>query len=712
MKKYRQKWRIILAVFTLSTAFLTNTRVAEAQQMPTYTTYTFDSEGNAVSSPGAYEFIREYSGDDLEVGTLKNPSDLFVDHEQNIYIVDKGNNRIVVLDSEFVLKKDLVQFERPADDENSEAYMDAFAAPSAVFVTEKGHLYVADTDNHRVVEFDENFKFVRNITCPETDVLDDDYVFSPVSVVVDSSERIYLLIKNDNEGIMELAADGAFTGYYGAQKVNSSIFDWFKTLFMTDEQKSRIVKTIPRSYNSMAIDDKDFIWMTSNSLTIYQRKSYMTSKSSVDASIKRLNPSGTDVLAREGEFAPGGDLLEVSSLVDVTVKENGIYSVLDNNYNRIFTYDSGGNLLYAFGGVGTQDGCMSLACAMSYFKDDLLVLDTTDNVIVRYGMTDYALNIQNALIADDEKDFEASLKYWKMVLDKNQNFQLAYKAIGNSYLRLGEYENAMEYYEHADQKSGYSKAYSYVRADYVKGHFLVVIGIFAVVLVLWILFKKWVSKQNRKMYETGAKHTLKDEILYAWRAIYHPFDGFWEIKKQNRGSVISATVILAIVVLSFCYKEVGTGYLFRETAVEKVNLLIVVLTVLVPLILWCLVSWGLTTLFEGKGTMKDVYIMTCYAMFPLIFSNVITTIMSNGMTLEEGDFISFISAVGFGWMIGLIFVGSMTIHDYHFNKNVTMIAASVIGMGVVLFLALLFVTVGQKMVDFIVSVYEEIVFRL
>lgn len=712
MKRRKQKWNIVLALFVLMFGFIGASKTAYARQMDTFTTYTFDENGMSVDSPAAYQFVREYAGNDLRVGELTNPSDIFVDKQQNIYIVDTGNHRVIILNPDFSLKNNLEKFINPDPAYAETDNMDNFVNPSAVYVTEEGHMYVADTDRDRIVEFDEEFKYVREIRCPESEILGEDYTFKPVSLVVDSSGRMYVMVKNENQGIVELSAEGEFIGYFGAQEVQQTIFDWFKTLFMTKEQKSRIAKVIPRTYNSMAIDDRDFIWLTSNSLTQYQRMSYMTSKSSTDAPIKRLNPSGKDVLVRNGTYAPGGDLAVVSSLVDVAVKDNGVYSLLDNSSNRIFTYDARGNLLYAFGGVGSQDGCMTLACAFAYFGDDLLVLDAEDKVLVRYGITEYGKNLESALMADDDKDFEASLKYWTSVLASNQNLELAYRSMGNNYLRNGYYEQAMECYRNANDKEGYSKAYQYVRTEYVKDHFILVVGVFLLVLACYILFKRWVNKENKKLYAYEDKHTLKDELLYAYRAIYHPFDGFWEIKKQRRGSIRSATVILVLVILTFCYKAVGTAFLFREVDVEYVSILEVVMNVLLPLLLWCIASWGLTTLFEGKGSMKDIYVMTCYAMFPLIFTNILTTVMSNGMVLEEKEFIGFIANLGYVWMILLIFAGAMVIHEYLFNKNVLMIVSSLVGMGVMLFLAMLFITIGQKMIDFFIGIYEEVAFRL
>lgn len=712
MRAYKKKWKKGLALFLLAWMFAAPVCNVLADGMTPYTTYTYDEEGNAVNSPAAYEFIKEYAGTDLRVGTLTNPSDIFVDQEQNIYIVDTGNNRVIILNKEFKLINNLEKFINPDPKYEETDGMDSFLSPSAIYVDRNGHMYVADTDHARIVEFGPDFKFVREIGLPQSEILGENYSFRPISVVVDSAGRFYVMSKNENQGILELSADGSFIGYYGAQKVNQTIFDWFKTLFMTKEQKARIAKVIPRTYSSMSIDSRDFIWLTSNSLTQWQRSSYMTSKSSTDAPIKRLNPSGEDVLVRNGTYAPGGDLMEVSSLVDVAIKPNGVYSLLDNSYNRIFTYDSDGNLLYAFGGMGTQNGLLTLASALAYFGDDLLVLDIEDGMLVHFGITEYGKTLEKALIADKNKDFEDSARYWGEVLDQNQNLELAYRAMGNNYLRNGEYEKARECFENASDKDGYSKAFQYIRTKYVKGHFLLIVAIFAAILALWLLFKKWVNKENQKLYSYDSKHTLKDELLYAYRAIYHPFDAFWEIKKQKRGSIRSATVILLLVVLTFFYKAVGTGYLFRDYRLEYVSLTEQALNVLLPLLLWCLASWGLTTLFEGKGKLTDIYIMTCYAMFPLIFTNLITTFMSKGMVLEERDFISVIAGFGYVWMVGLIFVGTMVIHEYFFNKNLLTVICSIVGMGVMLFLALLFVTIGNKMIEFFITVYEEVAFRL
>ncbi|MDF2540628.1 MAG: hypothetical protein K0S47_346 [Herbinix sp.] len=714
MRKIIRKIRIHKLLFALLAVSMLIPSQASASSMVPYTTYTFDKDGWALESPNAYEPAEEYDGRSLGLTNLADASDIFVDKNNRIYIADTGNSRIIILDENFKQIKDFKMFTNPAliDPVENEFGIDQFNGVRGIFVTGDGHLYVADTENGRVVEFDENYEYLRSIYTPESDILGTEYAFKPQSLVVDSANRIYIMNQNENQGIVELNEDGEFIGYFGAQSVKRTVFDWLKTLFMTDAQKERIAKIIPRVYSNISIDEMDFIWLTSNSGDEYSRISYMSSKAKEDATVKRMNPNGNDVLARNGVWAPGGDLLDVSSIVDVAIKENGMYTVLDDRYNRFFTYNTNGDLLYAFGGTGTQDGVFTLASGIAYLGEDLLVLDKEDDTIIRFKRTAYGELLENAITADRERDFQKSIDCWTKVLEQNQNYDLAYQGMAKNYLRMGDYDKALENFRMIDDKNGYSEAYRYARSAYVKGHFLLVIAIPIIAIALWMFFMKYVKKENKKLYAVGSKHSIKDELFYAFRLIYHPFDGFWEIKREARGSVRSASIIVVLVILTFIYKSMGTGFLFRTMDVAYVNVINDILNVILPLILWCFASWGLTTLMGGEGSLKDIYIMTSYSLTPLILLNIPVVIASNFLVLEEVQFMSFFVSLAYVWTVGLIFFGSMVIHDYHFNKNLITVIFSIVGMGVMMFLALLFITLSQRIWEFIAGIYDEIILRL
>ena len=52
-----------------------------------------------------------------------------------------------------------------------------------------------------------------------------------------------------------------------------------------------------------------------------------------------------------------------------------MYSLLDRRRGRIFTYDHEGNLLYIFGGLGTQAGTFVTPVAIENIGNTIIVLD-------------------------------------------------------------------------------------------------------------------------------------------------------------------------------------------------------------------------------------------------------------------------------------------------------------------------------------------------
>lgn len=613
---------------------------------------------------------------------------------------------------------------------------DGFSGPEGLFVTEDGTLYVADTGKARVAKFTHSnpddwsvagFTISGNFAKPQSSILTDDFSFQPRNLVVDSAGRIYVNVKNVNSGIMQLSVDGEFMGFYGAQQVSSTLLDWFVRLFQTEEQRAKAVRIVPRVYNNIAIDSKNFVWITANSMEDYDLVSYLTSGDSGKAPIKRLNPSGSDVLVRNAEFAPGGDIpsytQDVSSIVDVAVKgDTGIYTLADDKRQKLFTYDAEGNLLYAFGGSGASLGVFTTIGSIVYQGTDLLVLDISTGYVTRFKQTDYATAIETALTADGARDYALSEECWEKVHKLNANFDLAYVGLAKCYLHTAAkaeddvakeyYQSAMEYYKMARNKEGYSKAFKEYRSLYVRDNVWLVLAVPVAVIILLYFAIRAINKVNARLHVTGTPTTLTEELCFGWRAIFHPISGFWEIKREKRGSMRAAVIFLVLATLSFCYQATGTAYLFTTVSAEYVSVMQQAANVLLPVILWVLASWSFTTLMSGEGSMKDIFIALCYGLIPLILLLVPTTLISNVFSLDEEAFLTLFRTIAYGWMLLLIIFGSMVIQDYTFGKNLVTVLLSVFGMAAILFIVLLLISLTGKMWGFFTTIYRELVYRL
>jgi hypothetical protein len=249
------------------------------------------------------------------------------------------------------------------------------------------------------------------------------------------------------------------------------------------------------------------------------------------------------------------------------------------------------------------------------------------------------------------------------------------------------------------------------RKDWVSKYIAIVpIVIVAIILAIYFFFR-FAGKVNTRVATKGGKRTFWEEVLYAFHLLFHPFDGFWDLKHEKRGSVRGAFFWLAVTILAFTYNAIGRSYVFNPYG-GYVSILYQVTGIVVPVLLWVSANWALTTLFEGEGSFKDVFIATSYSLTPLPLLMIPATLLTNVLTRSEGGIINILISLAWVWVGMLVVVGSMVTHDYTFAKNVLTSIGTIVGMCVIMFLALLFTGLITKIVGFITSIYTEISYRI
>lgn len=205
---------------------------------------------------------------------------------------------------------------------------------------------------------------------------------------------------------------------------------------------------------------------------------------------------------------------------------------------------------------------------------------------------------------------------------------------------------------------------------------------------------------------------LINHLRYSLYVILRPFDGFWDLKHEKRGSLAAANLILIMAVLTRMIHRQLTGFLFNFNHIESFNAFTELVVVLVPFILWCVSNWCITTLIDGKATFKDIVTVSGYALTPFIVINIPLVILSNVMVLEEEAFYVLFSVVAVIWFIFLLLAGIMTVQQFTFSKTIFTSILTIIGMAIMVFLALLFFSLIQQIYQFVLSIYNEIILRL
>ncbi|MFU0826310.1 MAG: Yip1 domain-containing protein [Lachnoclostridium sp.] len=211
------------------------------------------------------------------------------------------------------------------------------------------------------------------------------------------------------------------------------------------------------------------------------------------------------------------------------------------------------------------------------------------------------------------------------------------------------------------------------------------------------------------------KETYKDiteKLRFALYCSTHPLDGFWDLTHEKRGSIAAANIILVLTLITNICKLQYTSFLFMRVYWPEENILIHLASVLFPLALWCVGNWALTTLFDGKGRLNQIYMATCYAMTPYPLIQFPLIILSNMITVEEGSFYNVLSILSILWTAMLIVAAMMQIHEYSLSKTILFTIATIFAMLVMVFILLIFFSMISQGVSYFVSIIREILYRM
>ena len=202
-----------------------------------------------------------------------------------------------------------------------------------------------------------------------------------------------------------------------------------------------------------------------------------------------------------------------------------------------------------------------------------------------------------------------------------------------------------------------------------------------------------------------------EKVKYCFYVMTHPFDGFWGIRREGKGSIPVAIAFVLLTILTLTIEKQSTGFLFNHNRLSELNVLVDIITVAMVYVLWCVANWCTTSLMEGKGRMQDILTAVGYSLLPIILIRLPMVLMSHAITTNEGSFYYVLGTISYLWAGFLISTGTMVIHQYSVGKTVTTCIVTIVGMGIIMFIGLLFFNVIQQMMTFATTIYKELRFR-
>lgn len=633
---------------------------------------------------------------------LVQPRDLFIDSQDRIYVADSGNNRIVLFNRNGEFDRIL-----PAVEGTS------LSNPQGLHVDEKGHIYVADTGNARVVMLDQQGKLLKEYTLPESRFIPEEYRFEPVKVAVDKRGFLYIVSLGSYNGLLQLDPEGGFVRFFAANKVPFTFLDSIKRMLYSKAMYEKQLSKLPPAINNVNIDERGFTYTVSFGEQLDSEQ------------VKKLNNSGKHFLGSSSTLGPGNNTFgeyrfrktgEKANLKDIAIDASGNFSVIDGDSKMVSQYDAFGNLLFFWSGDvspnTTQLGIVKSPAAIDInSRNELYILDDNANLIQTYRQTEFGALVYKANNLTVDGRYKEAEPLWREVLHLNAYYTPAMVGLAQSAYARGDYAEAKKLFRDAGVQEGFSNAFWQIRLQWFQDRFGFFMNVIIAAAVLYFVYKMAgkrypvllnppIRLRPRSRFLGQLRHTL-----YVLR---HPIDGFSALRYENKGSYVSAFVILALAYISYAVSRSYTSFTFNTEAIKPISGVTVFLQFFLVWIGWVVSNYLVSSIMRGEGRFMDVFIGSSYALTPFIVVGLPLTLISNGMSLSEVSIYSFLHQGMLVWIFLLLVWKVQSLQNYTVGEtviNLLYTAGTMIIIGVLCFILF---GLSTELRSFIYSILQEV----
>ncbi len=647
-----------------------------------YRTFTLGTDDDLVETQTAYEPVRtmtRFGGQ-----TLRMPADLRMGPDGYLYIADDGNKRVLVIDKEGNLIKQV-------GDKST------LKSARGVFVDDALNVYVADENGRKVVVFDKDGNVTREYTKPTHQLYGETATYKPNKVVLDKRGNLYIASTGNTNGIVQISpvGEGEFLGYYGANSSNISFLTRIRRLLF-GSNSTAVGDIVPVSISNLTIDEKGMV--------------YTVTQAGDQNSLRRLNVAG------KGTMTP-----EWWTSMNTAVAVNSSGSIFTANANGgLMEYTSEGALLFYFGTfdngeqrIGTFKSVKGLVVDDDY---TIYVLDEQLASIQVLRPTEFTDLVHQAFTLFQNGKYAESKVPWSEVLRMNSLFTYASTGLGEALYREGNYPEAMEAFHNGGYRQGYSDAYWEQRSNLLHASLSkVIIGAVALIVV-WQIIKaidrrKGILNPLRKAGRWVGNITIVSQVGYCFHMLRNPYDTCYGIKREKRASYLSALIVLVVFFALYVANKYFAGFLFKtapDGTYELLNDFLVVFGVFALLTICC---YLVCTITDGEAKFRDIVIGCAYALAPMLIFLPIRLVLTNVLTFNEEFFITLIDVVSIGWTALNVVLVLMYQNDYTLKKTFSTIILTLFCVLVVVALIVVLYMLISQLVDFVTSVYGEVVYR-
>ena len=712
--------RILKTITASLIAAVTLVSVISASAEIPCASYTYwdniGDERKEVYNRAMYSCDTVLNAEKLGISAFKELNDVCTDSDGRIYLLD-SSSRISVFDGNYSLLYEIHKIS------GKESYDDA----KSIYIHTDKTIYICDTEGRRILHSTLRGELINIITLPDSSLLPDNFDFRPIRIAIDEKGCTYILSEGSYYGALLYDENGKFIGFYGANTVTAGIAGVMSNImgriFPNNAKRANTASRIPYSFVDIKSDNDGFIYTCNGKTERYQNK----------GQIRKLSPgTGRNILESEdvnftdtpvnrdysfGAFAS-------QDILNIEIDGSGYIYALESVFGKVFLYDGECRMITAFGGgmhEGTQRGSFVNVSGMALLDDGdrVIVSDSVNNDITVFKINDYGKEVKRLDALTMKGKYAEAKAGWQKVLKEDNCIQAAYSGMANAFIDEGNYKEAMKYayigyffssvtpsatggqplqlYAMSKDKIHVAHGTMALLTELTSFQIALTAVVFAAIIAGLVISKR-----------RSLNLVKSPEIRLMLGTMIHPSESFGLVKEKGMGSVGIGIILALLFYASAIILKLGGGFLFTQYDPETFNSLWVMARTIGIVVLWIAANWFVCTLMGGKGKLREIIIITCYSLLPLILKNFITVILTNVLLPTEANFLSILSAVSVIYFVLLMICGLIKIHDFSFGRMLSSSFLSLLGVGIIFFLIVMIIILFQQAAGFAVTVISEL----
>lgn len=195
--------------------------------------------------------------------------------------------------------------------------------------------------------------------------------------------------------------------------------------------------------------------------------------------------------------------------------------------------------------------------------------------------------------------------------------------------------------------------------------------------------------------------------------MFHPIVGFNYMKKdRTHFNYLPIVVILVLMILTKIFSMYVTHYPLQTVNLRTANLLTECLVMVVPILLWVVSSYLLTTIMGGEVLFRECLMACCYSLIPYIVVNIPMTVLTNVMDANQSGMVNTINNIALLYVFLLLFINLKEMNHYTVLETVGIAILGILTMVLLCAVVALVAALTMRFFTFLQEVISEVSYKM